>query len=1161
MKVGVPTEIKTDEYRVAITPSGVRELTDRGHEVVIQSGAGEGSTITDADYEAQGARILPDADAVFGEAELILKVKEPQPEEVARLRPHHTLFTYLHLAPDPELTQGLMASGATCIAYETVEDAAGPAAAARADERGRRQDRDAGRRVHAREAARRARRAARRRARRRGRQGHGHRRRRRRDERGVHRDRHAGRGLRLRPQHRPAARARAHPRLPRVDGVLERRSRSSSACPRWTSSSARCSSPAPARRSVITREQLGLMKQQRGAGRRRDRPGRLLRDVAPDDALRPDLRGRRHHALLRGEHARRGAGHVDVRADERDDAVRRSSSRRRACTRRSSRTRGFMLGLNVAAGQVTYEPVARDQGLEYLPPAEALQAVPVDPVNSAGREAARAHPACLVAARRPPRPPASRRSSRTTALLLHQPREQVAEAMQQHPGARRRPRAADGELVVARARAPTRRSSRRASTPPTRPRTSTSAGSASTTRCAWRARTASRVSIDIGFWAPLWATADEQGPRARTAVDPQALRRVHRRARQALRRRRSAPPVAGRARRRQPSRGRAGARPRARRRPPPPAPAARAQPREPAPAEPTPLPKVDRFTLWNEPNHQALLHAAVVAGRQAARARRSTARWSWPRTRRRRARGPTRRSSSATPRARAAPTDGDGPVAPLRFLRELACVDDAAAAAHRRRLRGLHDAARRRLGAPPVRAQPAARLGQHAASAPTTSSSATCRGSRATLDALAAAGRIGPGGARDPRHRVRLRDRAARRPARRPAGPPRAVARRGASGSPARSRPSRRGRSSCCATSRPRPRRVSESLRRPFGQFWTGLLDSDGREKLAAQTFRAGLVAERRGRKALTLWGRLRLGDGPRRVAIERSVLGRPWRALARTPGPAAGSRARSWPTAARASRAARATCAARATAWSSTARPPVCRSTSVGQAPKTARKPVGRQPTSNIRPDGPVERRPSASTTPVERADPWPTRTEGRLLRVPRTGRGHGSEPHTGRAGRVDAVAARLPLRQARREARPRAHLRDGGARARRDHRLQRPPHRRLPGARRSRTSSPSRARGTTASTSRRSRTRRTCRSASRACARSTRASTRPASRGTTRSTARPAWSRTATRHDPDGAKRDVTTHRVAGRLRRAQPGADRRGRRRATARSTRPTARTTPR
>jgi alanine dehydrogenase len=122
MRVGVPTEVKTDEYRVALTPAGVRELADAGHEVFVQSGAGEGSAITDADYTAQGATILPDADAVFAEATLIVKVKEPQPEEVGRLRPRHTLFTYLHLAADEPLTRGLMASGATCIAYETVED-------------------------------------------------------------------------------------------------------------------------------------------------------------------------------------------------------------------------------------------------------------------------------------------------------------------------------------------------------------------------------------------------------------------------------------------------------------------------------------------------------------------------------------------------------------------------------------------------------------------------------------------------------------------------------------------------------------------------------------------------------------------------------------------------------------------------------------------------------------------------------------------------------------------------------------------------------------------------------------------------------------------------------------------------------------------------------
>ena len=125
MRVGVPTEIKTDEYRVALTPAGVRELVEHGHEVLIQAGAGEGSAIADSDYTSQGARILPDAAAVFAWADMIVKVKEPQAVEVAMLEPRHTLFTYLHLAPAPELTAGLVASGATCIAYETVEDRAG----------------------------------------------------------------------------------------------------------------------------------------------------------------------------------------------------------------------------------------------------------------------------------------------------------------------------------------------------------------------------------------------------------------------------------------------------------------------------------------------------------------------------------------------------------------------------------------------------------------------------------------------------------------------------------------------------------------------------------------------------------------------------------------------------------------------------------------------------------------------------------------------------------------------------------------------------------------------------------------------------------------------------------------------------------------------------
>src|ERR1700744_1648468 len=125
MKVGVPTEIKSDEYRVAISPAGVREMTDHGHEVLIQAGAGEGSAFSDERYALQGAKIVPDAAAVFAEAEMILHVKELQPSEIAMLRPDQLLFTYLHLAPDPEQTRGLIESGVTAVAYETVEDEAG----------------------------------------------------------------------------------------------------------------------------------------------------------------------------------------------------------------------------------------------------------------------------------------------------------------------------------------------------------------------------------------------------------------------------------------------------------------------------------------------------------------------------------------------------------------------------------------------------------------------------------------------------------------------------------------------------------------------------------------------------------------------------------------------------------------------------------------------------------------------------------------------------------------------------------------------------------------------------------------------------------------------------------------------------------------------------
>ncbi len=125
MIVGVPKEIKADEYRVALTPIGVELLVAAGHRVLAESGAGEASGLPDERYAQHGAEIVPSADAIWSEAELVVKVKEPQPVEIRRLRAGQILFTYLHLAASRELTEGLLATGATCIAYETVRDAKG----------------------------------------------------------------------------------------------------------------------------------------------------------------------------------------------------------------------------------------------------------------------------------------------------------------------------------------------------------------------------------------------------------------------------------------------------------------------------------------------------------------------------------------------------------------------------------------------------------------------------------------------------------------------------------------------------------------------------------------------------------------------------------------------------------------------------------------------------------------------------------------------------------------------------------------------------------------------------------------------------------------------------------------------------------------------------
>ena len=123
MRIGTPREIKTHEYRVGLVPAAVRELTQHGHEVWLETGAGAGIGVDDAAYVQAGAKIAPDAAAIFAQAEMIIKVKEPQAQEYGLLKPHHLLFTYLHLAADVPQARALQASGCTAIAYETVTDA------------------------------------------------------------------------------------------------------------------------------------------------------------------------------------------------------------------------------------------------------------------------------------------------------------------------------------------------------------------------------------------------------------------------------------------------------------------------------------------------------------------------------------------------------------------------------------------------------------------------------------------------------------------------------------------------------------------------------------------------------------------------------------------------------------------------------------------------------------------------------------------------------------------------------------------------------------------------------------------------------------------------------------------------------------------------------
>ena len=326
MRVGVPTEIKTDEYRVALTPSGVRELADHGHEVVVQEGAGEGSAIADAEYVDQGAEIVPDAEAVFDQADMVVKVKEPQPDEVAMLRPGQTLFTYLHLAPDPDLTQGLIDSGATCIAYETVEDRNGrlPLLAPMSEIAGKiatqagafMLEKPLGGRglllggvpgvaagkvmvigggVVGQNAAEIAIGM--------GAETYVY-------DRNIDRLRDLEFILNSRCSTCFASTLEVEARLPEMDLVIGAVLVHGAKAPH-----------------VITRQQLGLMKKNAVLVDVSIDQGGCFETVARDDAFGPDLRGRRHHALLRGQHAGRRADHVDLGADERHDAVRDQARR------------------------------------------------------------------------------------------------------------------------------------------------------------------------------------------------------------------------------------------------------------------------------------------------------------------------------------------------------------------------------------------------------------------------------------------------------------------------------------------------------------------------------------------------------------------------------------------------------------------------------------------------------------------------------------------------------------------------------------------------------------------------------------------------------------------------------------------------------------------
>ena len=337
MKVGVPTEIKTDEYRVSLTPAGARELVEHGHEVIVQSGAGEGSHDPGLGVHGPGRpHRRPTRPACSRRPSWSWGSRSRSRRRWRCWRPDHLLFTYLHLAPDPDLTRGLAESGATCVAYETVVDERGrlPLLAPMSEVAGKIAtqagafflERPLGGRgvllggvpgvaaatvmiigggvvgqnaafiAIGMEA----------------------------DvfvfDRNIDRLRELDIGFGGRASTVYSSTLAVEQMLPQADLVIGAVLVHGARAP-----------------YVIKRDQLGADEEARRAGRRLDRPGRLLRDLAPDHPLGPRLRGRRGDPLLRGEHARRRAGHLDLRPDQRHAAVRARARRRGA--RRSARRR------------------------------------------------------------------------------------------------------------------------------------------------------------------------------------------------------------------------------------------------------------------------------------------------------------------------------------------------------------------------------------------------------------------------------------------------------------------------------------------------------------------------------------------------------------------------------------------------------------------------------------------------------------------------------------------------------------------------------------------------------------------------------------------------------------------------------------------------------